>query len=211
MVHQVWSDKCRTIEVPSSSYGDTFYIDEVFVKITGKHQYLWRAVDQEGEIVDVFLQSRRDGAAAKLFFKRLLRRHGGEPGESVTGKLRSHGVAQCEFIPETLPNPSQYANTRAELSHQPTRGREGVTRHSVARALGLKVTWPAEFCGVTVTVAGGRWTVPAGRLRGGRGHPACQRYGASGNAHLHATWRVQRQSACHANPGAVSAPLVRGR
>ena len=91
-----------------------------------------------------------------------------EPGESMTGKLRSHGVAQREFIPETLPNPSQYANTRAELSHQPTRGREGVTRQSVARAPGLKVTWAAVFCGVTVTVAGGRWTVPAGRLGCGR-------------------------------------------
>jgi len=57
-------------------YGDTFYIDEVFVKIQGKQHYLWRAVDQDGEVVDVFLQSRRDGNAAKLFFKRLIRVRG---------------------------------------------------------------------------------------------------------------------------------------
>ncbi len=52
-------------------YGDTFFIDEVFVKIDGKQHYLWRAVDQDGEVVDVYLQKRRDGAAAKRFFKRL--------------------------------------------------------------------------------------------------------------------------------------------
>jgi putative transposase len=54
-------------------YGDTFYRDEVFVKIRGIQHYLWRAVDQDGEVVDVFLQRRRDGAAAKRFLKRLLR------------------------------------------------------------------------------------------------------------------------------------------
>ncbi len=109
-------------------YGDTFYIDEVFVKINGKQQYLWRAVDQDGEIVDVFLQSRRDSAAAKRFFKRLLRRHGSEPREIVTDKLRSYGVAHRELIPDTIHNTSQYANNRAELSHQPTRVRERIMR-----------------------------------------------------------------------------------
>ena len=58
-------------------YGDTFYIDEVFIKINGKQHYLWRAVDQDGDVVDVFLQARRDGAAAKRSFKRLLMSHGG--------------------------------------------------------------------------------------------------------------------------------------
>ena len=114
----------RRLKRRHKGYGDTFYIDEVFVKINGKQQYLWRAVDQEGEVIDVFLQSRRDGAAAKLFFKRLLRRHGGEPREIVTDKLRSYGVAQRELIPNTIHNTAQYANNRAELSHQPTRVRE---------------------------------------------------------------------------------------
>jgi putative transposase len=59
-------------------YGDTFFIDEVFVKIQGKRHYLWRAVDQDGEVVDVFLQKRRDGKAAKRFFKRLLNKYKGE-------------------------------------------------------------------------------------------------------------------------------------
>ena len=105
-------------------YGDTFYLDEVFVKIRGVQQYLWRAVDQDGEVVDVFLQRRRDGAAAKRFLKRLLRANGNEPRRIVTDKLRSYGVAHRELIPDTVHDTAQYANNRAELSHQPTRVRE---------------------------------------------------------------------------------------
>ena len=114
----------RRLKRRHQGYGDTFYIDEVFVKINGKQHYLWRAVDQEGEVIDVFLQSRRDGAAAKRFFKRLLRGQGGAPRQIVTDKLRSYGVAHRELIPETIHNTAQYANNRAELSHQPTRVRE---------------------------------------------------------------------------------------
>ena len=105
-------------------FGDTFFIDEVFVKIQGKQHYLWRAVDQDGEVVDVFLQKRRDGKAAKRFFRRLLRNHQGEPRKIVTDKLGSYGVAHRELIPESIHDTSQYANNRAELSHQPTRVRE---------------------------------------------------------------------------------------
>jgi len=104
--------------------GDTFYIEEIFVKIGGKQQYLWRAVDQDGEVVDVFLQARRDGVAAKRFFNRLLKSHDGELRKIVTDKLRSYGVAHRELIPETLHDTAQYANNRAGLSHQPTRVRE---------------------------------------------------------------------------------------
>ena len=110
-------------------YGDTFFIDEVFVKIQGKQHYLRRAVDQDGEVVDVFLQARRDGRTATRFFKRLLKAHGGKPRKIVTDKLRSYGVAHRELIPETIHDTSQYANNRAELSHQSTRVRErGIRR-----------------------------------------------------------------------------------
>jgi len=105
-------------------YEDTFFIDGVFIKIDGKQRYLWRAVDQDGEVVGVFLQSRRDAKAAKRFFKRMLKKHRGEPREIVTDKLRSYGVANRELIPETIHNMDKYANNRAELSHQPTRVRE---------------------------------------------------------------------------------------
>jgi putative transposase len=57
----------RRLKRKHRGYGDTFYIDEVFVKMNGKQRYLWRAVDQDGEVVDVFLQARRDGADANRF------------------------------------------------------------------------------------------------------------------------------------------------
>jgi len=130
---RLWCNKfgmkyVRRLKKKHQGYGDTFFIDEVFVRIDGKQHYLWRAVDQDGEIIDVFLQRRRDGAAAKRFFKRLLKVHRVEPRKIVTDKLRSYGVAHRELIPATIHDTSQYANNRAELSHQPTRVRERVMR-----------------------------------------------------------------------------------
>jgi putative transposase len=76
---RLWCNKfgptfARRLRRTHQGYGDTFFLDEVFVKIQGKQLYLWRPVDQDGEVVDVFLQTRRDGKAAKRFFKRLLKR-----------------------------------------------------------------------------------------------------------------------------------------
>ena len=105
-------------------FGDTFFLDEVFIKINGVQYYLWRAVDQDGEVVDIYLQKRRDGKAAKRFFKRLLKKNKGEPRKIVTDKLRSYGVAHRELIPDSIHDTHQYANNRSELSHQPTRVRE---------------------------------------------------------------------------------------
>jgi putative transposase len=84
------------------------------IQINGKQHYLWRAVDQEGEVVDVYLQTKRDGTAAKRFFKRLTRCHCGEPRKIVTDKLRSYGVAHRELMPDVIHDNSQYANNRAE-------------------------------------------------------------------------------------------------
>jgi putative transposase len=114
----------RRLRRKHQGFGDTFFIDEVFVKIQGKQHYLWRAVDQDSEVVDVFLQKRRDAKAVKRFFRRLLRKHQGESREIVADKLRAYGVAHKELMPEVIHDTSQYANNRAELSHQPTRVRE---------------------------------------------------------------------------------------
>lgn len=111
-------------------------MDEVFVRTNGVQHYLWRAVDQEslplrigyGEVVDIFLQKRRNATAAKRFFKRLIRNHGGEPRKIVTDKLGSYRVAHREMIPDTIHETAQYANNLSELSHQPTRVRERVMR-----------------------------------------------------------------------------------
>jgi putative transposase len=130
---RLWCNKfgpryARRLRRKHRGYGDAFFIDEVFVKIDGKQQYLWRAVDQDGEVIDVYLQPRRDGAAAKRFFTRLLKKNSGEPRRIVTDKLGSYGVAHRNLIPDTIHDTSQYANNRAELSHQPTRVRERVMR-----------------------------------------------------------------------------------
>ena len=114
----------RRLKRKHRGYGDTFYIDEVFVRINGKQHYLWRAADQDGDVVDVYLQARRDGAAAKRFFMRLLRSHGSEPRKIVTDKLRSYGVAHRELVPEAIHSTQQYENNRAEQSHEATRVRE---------------------------------------------------------------------------------------
>jgi len=135
---RLWCNKvgpvyARRLRRAHRDYGDTFFIDEVFVKIQGKQQYLWRAVDQDGEVVDVLLQARRDGKAAKCFFRRLLKRHEDEPRKIVMDKLRSYGVAHRELIPEAIHDTSQYANNRAERSHQPTRVRERGMRRFKSR------------------------------------------------------------------------------
>lgn len=126
---RLWCSKfglgyARRLKRRHLGFGDTFYLDEVFVKIHGKQQYLCRAVDQDGEIVDVFVQKKRDGKAARRFFARLLAAHGGKPRTIVTDKLRIYKVAHRELIPESIHDTSKYANNRAELSHQPTRVRE---------------------------------------------------------------------------------------
>lgn len=114
----------RRLKRKHRAYGDTFYIDEVFVRINGIQHCLRRAVDQDGEVVDVYLQAKRDGAAAKRLFNRLLRFHSGESRKIVTDKLRSYGVAHRELIPETIHSTQQYENNRAKQSHEATRVRE---------------------------------------------------------------------------------------
>ena len=126
---RLWCNKfgsayAKKLRRQHQGYGDTFFLDEVFVKIQGKQLYLWRAIDQDGEVVDILLQAHRDGKAAKLFFKRFLKNCRNEPRKIVTDKLKSYGVAHRELVPDTIHDTSQYANNRAELSHQPTRVRE---------------------------------------------------------------------------------------
>ena len=113
----------RRLKRKHRGYGDKFFIDEVLVKINGEQHYLWRAVDQDGEVVDVYIQAKRDATAARRFFRRLLRSHGGEPRQIVTDKLHSYGVAHRELIPRTMNVTDWYANNRAEQSQEPTRVR----------------------------------------------------------------------------------------
>ena len=104
--------------------GDTWYLDELFVTIRGRRQYLWRAVDQDGDVIDILVQSRRDRRAATRFFRKLLKGQGREPRRLITDKLRSYAAAHRTVMPSVVHSTQQYENNRAEVSHQPTRQRE---------------------------------------------------------------------------------------
>jgi putative transposase len=99
-------------------------MDEVFIRIQGVQHYLWSAVDQDGVVLDILVQARPDGQAAKRFFKRLLTDLHYQPRVIVTDKLRSYGVAQRQILPGVEHRQSRYLNNRAENSHRPTRRRE---------------------------------------------------------------------------------------
>ena len=100
--------------------GDKWYMDEVFVRIKGVQHYLWRAVDQDGDVLDILVQRRRDKKAAKKFFRKLLKGLRYVPRMIVTDKLKSYGAARNEVIPSVEHVQQKYQNNRAENSHQPT-------------------------------------------------------------------------------------------
>ena len=93
--------------------GDKWHLDEVFLKIYGKRQYLWRAVDQHGNVLDILVQSRRNKAAAKKFFRKLLKRCTYVPRVLITDKLASYGAAKRKVLPSVEHRQSRYPNNRA--------------------------------------------------------------------------------------------------
>ena len=104
--------------------GDKWHLDEVVITIAGKKHYLWRAVDQDGFVLEVLVQSRRDKKAAKRLLRKLLKKQGRAPRVMVTDKLRSYGAAKREIMPGVEHRQHKGLNNRAENSHQPTRRRE---------------------------------------------------------------------------------------
>lgn len=105
--------------------GDKWHLDEVFfIKINGEQKYLWRAVDAGGNVLDILVRNRRDTAAAKRFFRRLMKKTRTVPRVVVTDKLRSYGAAHREVMPSVEHRSHKGLNNRAENSHQPTRQRE---------------------------------------------------------------------------------------
>lgn len=108
--------------------GDKWHLDEVFLKINGKTHYLWRAVDQHGNVLDILVQSRRNKAAAKKFFRKLLKGCQYIPRVLITDKLASYAAAKKECLRGVEHRQHQRLNNRAENSHQPTRQRERMMR-----------------------------------------------------------------------------------
>ena len=114
----------RRLKRRQGRLGDTWHLDELFVTIQGQRHYLWRAVDQDGDVIDILVQPRRDRRAAERFFRKLLKGQGREPRRLVTDKLKSYAAAHRTIMPSVTHDTSQYANNRAEVSHEPTRQRE---------------------------------------------------------------------------------------
>jgi putative transposase len=104
--------------------GDKWHLDEVFLTINGARYYLWRAVDQDGHVLDILVQSRRNKQEAKKFFRKLLEGLTYVPRAIITDKLKSYGAAKQEILPGVEHRQHRYLNNRAENSHQPTRQRE---------------------------------------------------------------------------------------
>ena len=114
----------RRLRSRTARPGDRSHLDEVYLSINGKLRYLWRAVDQDGEVLDILVQPRRNERAAKKFFRKLLRRLQYVPRAIVTDKLGGYAAAKAEALPSVLHIQGKRANNRAENSHQPTRERE---------------------------------------------------------------------------------------
>jgi putative transposase len=104
--------------------GDKWHLDEVFLTINGERHYLWRAVDQDDNVLDILVQSRRNKKAAKKFFRKLLKGLMYVPRVLITDKLKSYGAAKRELLPGVEHRQSRYLNNRCENSHRPTRQRE---------------------------------------------------------------------------------------
>ncbi|MBL3670736.1 IS6 family transposase [Streptomyces sp. M2CJ-2] len=127
--------------------GDKWHLDEVFVKINGERKYRWRAVDADGNVLDILVQNRRDTAAARRFFRRLLKQTRAVPRVIVTDKLRSYGAAHREVMPSVEHRSHQGLNNRAENSHQPTRQRERAMKGF--RSVGAAQRFLSAFSGIS--------------------------------------------------------------
>jgi IS6 family transposase len=118
--------------------GDRWFVDETYVKVAGSWRYVYRAVDQHGHIIDVFVSPRRDTVAARRFFQVALGAHG-EPVEVVTDRASALRAVIEELMPDAFHNTEQYANNRIEADHGRLKARlrpmRGFKRDQTARVI----------------------------------------------------------------------------
>jgi putative transposase len=138
--------------------GDQWHLDEIFLKLNGRIHYLWRAVDQDGDILDIMVQSRRDKKAAKKFFRKLLKGLRYVPRVIITDKLKSYSAAKAEVLPSVEHCQQKYQNNRAENSHQSTRLRERVLRRF--KSAGQRSAFSRPSASLTPTSEWGDISVP---------------------------------------------------
>jgi putative transposase len=122
----LFAKSIRRRRVQNTNYSNwTWHLDEVFVRINGELHYLWRAVDHEGEVLEIFVTKRRDRKAALKFLRKAMKRYG-PPDRVVTDKLRSYRAALRELGIASRQETGRWLNNRAENSHQPLRRREKI-------------------------------------------------------------------------------------
>ena len=143
--------------------GDKWHLDEVFIRINGTIHYLWRAVDQHGNVLDVLVQSRRNALAARKFFRRLLKGLRYVPRVLVTDRLASYGPAHRVVMPSVEHRQSKYLNNRAENSHQPTRQRERAMKRFKSSRHAQRFL--SAFSGISPHFRPGRHRLTAGQNR----------------------------------------------
>ena len=115
----------RTLRKRRGRLGDQWYLDEVsIVTVNGEKGYLWRAVDQDSQVIDVLVQKRKNQKAALRFFRKMLKHQGQAPRKLTTDKLPSYAAAKKELMPDVPHCRDRYANNRAEASHRSTREQE---------------------------------------------------------------------------------------
>lgn len=117
-------DYARRLRRKKPSRNDVWHLDEVVISIAGKKHWLWRAVEQDGHVLDEIVQTRRDTKAARRLLMRLLSKQGLTPKRIITDKLRSYGAAKRQVMPDVEHRSHKALNNRAENSHVPLRKRE---------------------------------------------------------------------------------------
>ena len=126
-------DYARRIRQHQGPCGDCWLLDEVVVSIQGKRRYLWRAVDQDGDLIEILVQKRKDTKAAKRFLRKAPRSQTAVPIEITTAKLRSYASAKREVMPSVPHCQDHYANNRAEVSHDDAGTSKADARVSIGR------------------------------------------------------------------------------
>ena len=151
--------------------GDTWCLDELFVKVQGRQQCLWPAVDEHGDVIDSLVQSRRNHRAAERFFRKLLKRQGCEPRRLITDKLRSSSAALSTVMPSVVHCTDQYANNRRSLP--PT--------NPAARATDATLQIRRPRAAVRLRARPGAESLPSGSTSAtGRPPPVVEKAGVSG-------------------------------
>jgi putative transposase len=124
MGNEIRLDYARRLQRKRPGPNDIWHLDEVVISIAGKKHWLWRAVDQDGYVLDEIVQNRRNTKAAKRLLMRLLKKQGVAPKRMITNKLRSYGAARRQVMPEVEHRSHKGLDNRAENSHLPLRKRE---------------------------------------------------------------------------------------